>query len=74
MSYVSFGWNGRDRDIEVFLKDGVWMTRHTIDGAPDEQLARMLGSHELPTPWKEDTDRETVIQELAVRNQHATVH
>ena len=74
MSYVSFGWNGRDRDIEVFVKDGVWMTRHTIDGEPDEQLIRMLGSHELPTPWSEGTDRDAVIRDLSDRNRHATIH
>ena len=74
MSYVSFGWSGEEnKEITVVLKDGVWMTTHFIAGEPDQQIIRMFGSNELPTPWTEETDKETVIQELQIRNGHAAV-
>ncbi len=73
VSYVSFGWVGENRDIKVELDDGTWMTVHRVDGQPDERMIKMFGSHKLPTPWKEDTDKDTVISELAARNPHATV-
>ena len=74
MSYVSFGWSGGENpEIRVVLKDGLWMTSHHVDGKPDPRIIEMLGSHVLPTPWSEDTDRETVIRELSLRNQHARV-
>ena len=73
MGYVSFGWIGEDREIKIVVKDGVWTTVHHVDGQPDKQLIKMFGTHELPTPWSEDTDRDTVISELAARNQHAKI-
>ena len=73
MSYVSFGWAGENREIKVVLKDGVWMTVHNVDGEPDQHFIKVFGSNELPTPWSEDTDRDTVISELASRNQHAKI-
>jgi len=73
MSYVSFGWTGENREIEVVLQDGRWMTTHFIDGKPDEHFTRIFGSHVLPSPWDENTDKEVVIEELSARNQHAKV-
>ena len=73
IGYVSFGWIGENRDIKVLLKDGVWMTSHKVDGEPDPFLTKTYGTHELPTPWTEETDRETVIKELKARNEHATI-
>jgi hypothetical protein len=72
IGYVSFGWSGENREIEIFLKDGTWMTRHFVDGKPDPLFTKCYGSHELRSPWTEDTDRDTVIEELSARNQHAT--
>ena len=74
MAYVSFGWSGEpERDIKLFVKDGVWMTSHYIEGKPDELFVKIFGSHELTTPWTEETDRETVVKELSARNPHAKV-
>ena len=73
MSYVSFGWAGEEREIKVVPKDGVWMTAHYREGRPDPLVVKMFGTHELPTPWSEDTDRDTVIQELAARNARAKI-
>jgi len=74
MSYVSFGWSGEEnKEIKVVVKDSVWMTTHFLDGKPDQQIIRMFGSNELPTPWSDDTDKETVIHELQIRNGHAKV-
>ena len=74
MSYVSFGWSGEgERVIKVSLQDGKWMTTHYIDGEPDQQLIRLFGSNTLPTPWAEETDMSTVVEELAARNSHAKV-
>ena len=73
MSYLSFGWAGEDREIKVVLKDGVWMTEHFIEGEPDPLVTKMFGSHQLPTPWTEETDRDTVVQELTARNAHAKI-
>lgn len=70
---TSFGWIGENREMKVFLKDGQWHTRHFIDGQPDQSLIKIYGTHEIPTPWSEETDQETVISELAMRNQHAMV-
>ena len=72
IGYVSFGWSGENREIEVFLENGIWMTRHFVDGKPDPLFTKCYGSHELPSPWTEDTDRDKVIEELSSRNQHAT--
>ena len=74
MGYVSFGWIGENREIEVVLEDGVWHTVHTIDGEPDQSLTRIHGSNKLPTPWTEETNKRTVISELAARNQHAKIN
>jgi hypothetical protein len=49
------------------------MTTHFIAGEPDQQIIRMFGSNELPTPWTEETDKETVVHELQIRNGHAAV-
>ncbi len=73
MGYVSFGWIGEDREIEVVLEHGVWHTAHVVDGEPDKSLNRIHGTNRLHTPWSEETDRETVIQELAARNPHARI-
>ena len=73
MSYVSFGWTGENREIKVVLQDGKWMTTHFVDGEPDQHIIKMFGTNELPTPWSEDTARETVIEELAARNLHAAI-
>ena len=73
MSYVSFGWAGEDREVKVVLKDGVWVTEHYIKGKPDPLVVKMFGSHQLPTPWTEETDRDAVIEELKVRNAHAKI-
>jgi hypothetical protein len=73
VSYVSFGWTGENREIKVVLQDGRWMTTHFVDGETDDHFARIFGSHILPTPWTEETDKETVISELASRNLHAKV-
>jgi len=73
MGYVSFGWIGENREITVVLKDGVWHTVHYIDGEPDQGMIKIHGSNELPTLWTAETDRETVISELAARNSHATI-
>ena len=73
MGYVSFGWIGENREIKVVLKDGVWNTVHYVDGEPDPHFTKIYGSNELPTPWTEETDRDTVVSELAARNQHAKI-
>ena len=73
MSYVSFGWIGENREITLKVKDGIWHTVHHVDGEPDPHFSKIFGSNELPTPWKEDVDKETVIKELADRNPHATI-
>ena len=74
MSYVSFGRSsGGDKEIKVVLKDGTWMTTHFVDGEPDRHVIKMFGTNELPTPWSSDTDRDTVIEELASRNAHAKI-
>ena len=36
-------------------------------------MIKIYGSNELPTPWTEETPRETVIEELAARNGHAKI-
>ena len=73
MGYVSFGWIGEDREITVKVVDGVWHTVHIVNGEPDKSLTRTHGSNTLATPWTEETDRETVIQELSARNPHAKI-
>ena len=73
VAYVSFGWIGENREVKVSLKNGVWVTTHYVDGQPDPQLIKAFGTHELPTPWSEDTDRSTVVSELEVRNSHAKI-
>ena len=70
---TSFGWAGENREIQVFQKKGIWMTRSLIDSQPDPSLLKIYGTNELPTPWTKETDKETVIKELSVRNQHAMV-
>ena len=73
IGYVSFGWVGENREMEVVLKGGRWHTVHRVDGEPDPRMIKIYGSNELPTPWTEETSRETVIEELAARNGHAKI-
>jgi hypothetical protein len=73
LGYVSFGWTGENREIEVVLKDGTWMTVHYVDGEPDPHFSKIFGSNELETPWTDETDKDTVIKELADRNPHAVI-
>ena len=76
MGYVSFGWTGETRNIAVELDDGenVWYTVHSDgDGNDDPIMTRIFSTNRLPTPWTGETDKDTVIKELADRNPHATV-
>jgi hypothetical protein len=70
---VSFGWSGEKREIKVVQKNGSWATEHIVDGQPDKQLIKMFGTHIVPTPWSSDTDRQTVVNELAIRNPNSKV-
>ncbi len=70
---VSFGWSGEKRDIKVVLKNGVWHTVHYVDGKPDQLMVKLFGTNELPTPWSSEVDRDTVINELKVRNRNASI-
>ncbi len=70
---VSFGWAGEKREIKVIKKRGKWVTSHFIGGKPDPTLIGMYGTHEVPTPWNSRVDRETVINELKVRNTNSTI-
>ena len=70
---VSFGWTGENREIKVVEKNGTWVTEHLIDGKPDEQLLRIFGTNEIPTPWYADTDKDSVVNDLSVRNPNAKV-
>ena len=71
---ISFGWAGENREVELLVKDGVWMTAHYIDGQPDQQLIKTYGSHELPTPWSDAVPRSTVVQDFTARNPHIKIH
>ena len=76
MGYVSFGWTGETRNIAVELDDdeNVWYTVHSDGGGNDDPImTRIFGTNRLPTPWTGETDKDTVIKELADRNPHATV-
>ena len=73
MPYSSFGWVGEDREIKLVVKGGVWHTVHTIGGQPDQKLIKLHGTNELPSPWSESTDKNTVIKELTELNQHAKI-
>ena len=74
VAYTSFG-RGRDGnyEIKVELRDGTWMTVHTLDGKPNPDIIGMFGTHELASPWSEETDHHTVVEELSVRNPNAKV-
>jgi hypothetical protein len=67
---VSFGWAGEEREVKLVKKDGVWTTAHFVQGQPDPKIAKLYGSNELPTPWSDTIDRETVVQSLTVINPH----
>jgi hypothetical protein len=73
MTCISYGWIGEDREVELMVKDGVWMTTHYIDGQPDRRLSKSHDTHELLTPWLESVPRSTVVQELTARNPHLTI-
>jgi len=73
MTCISYGWVGEDREIELTVKDGIWMTRHYIDGQADRSLSKTNETHELLTPWLEAVPRSTIIQELTARNPHLTI-
>ena len=70
---VSFGWTGENREIKVVQQDDKWLTEHSVDGEPDRQLIKLFGTNTIPTPWSSDTDRDDVVQELAVRNPNSGV-
>lgn len=70
---VSFGWVEEDREVKLLKKNGVWMTAHFNKGQPARKISESYGSHELPTPWPDTVDRETVLRELTVRNPHAKI-
>ena len=67
---VSFGWAGEEREVKLVKKDGVWATAHFVQGQPDPKITKLYGSNELPTPWSDSVDRETVVQALTVINPH----
>ena len=70
---VSFGWNGKSREINVEKNDTRWTTVHIVDGKPDSQLINIFGTHIIPTPFPIDMDRNAVIEELSVRNPNSDV-
>ena len=70
---ISYGWVGEDREIELTVKDGVWITRHYIGGQPDRSLSKTKDTHEMLTPWLEIVPRSTVVQELTARNPHLMI-
>jgi hypothetical protein len=67
---VSFGWAGEEREVKLVKKNGVWMTAHFVKGQADQKVAKLYGSNELPTPWADNVDRETVVQALTAINPH----
>jgi len=73
-AYTSFG-RGREGnyEIKVELKEGTWITVHTLDGKPNPDIIGMFSTHELPTPWGEETERSTVVEELTARNPNAKI-
>ncbi len=73
-AYTSFG-RGREGnyEIKVEVQDGTWVTVHTLDGKPNPDIIGMFGNHVLPSPWTEETDRATVVEELSVRNPNAKI-
>ena len=70
---VSFGWTGENREIKVVEQDGNWFTEHLIDGEPDQQLVKLFGTNVIPTPWSSDTSRDSVVEDLSVRNPNSSV-
>ena len=74
MGYISFGWIGENREIKLEKKDGVWVTVHSIEGKPDQNLIDVFGSNELPTPWPDSTDKEYVINALTEVNALAKIN
>jgi hypothetical protein len=70
---ISYGWVGENREVELAVKDGVWITTHYIDGQPDRSFSNPPGTNEVLTPWPEEVPRNTVIQELTARNPHLTI-
>jgi hypothetical protein len=70
---ISYGWVGEDREVELVVKDGCWVTRHYIDGEPDQSFSKTQHTHELLTPWSEAVPRSTVVQELTARNPHLRI-
>ena len=70
---VSFGWNGKSREINVEKNDTRWTTVHIVDGKPDSQLINIFATHIIPTPFPIDMDKNAVIEELSVRNPNSDV-
>ena len=70
---VSFGWNGKSREISVEKSDTRWTTVHIVDGEPDSQLIKIFGTHIIPTPFPTAMEKGAVIEELSVRNPNSTV-
>lgn len=70
---VSFGWNGKSREINVEKSDTRWTTVHIVDGEPDSQLIKIFGTHIIPSPFPANMEKGAVIEELRVRNPNSTV-
>ena len=70
---VSFGWNGKSREISVEKSDTRWTTVHIVDGEPDSQLIKIFGTHIIRTPFPTAMEKGAVIEELSVRNPNSTV-
>jgi len=70
---ISYGWVGEEREVDLAVKDGVWVTTHYIDGQPDRSLSKGSHTNEVLTPWLEAVPRSTVIQELTARNPHLRI-
>ena len=70
---VSFGWNGKTREINVEKSDTRWTTVHIVYGQPDSQLINFFGTHIIPTPFPIEMKKEAVVEELSVRNPNSNV-
>ena len=70
---VSFGWNGKSREINLEKSGARWTTVHIVEGEPDSQLIKIFGTHIIPTPFPSNMDREAVVEALSARNPNSTV-
>ncbi len=73
--FVSYGWVREMPEGETHMEivEGVWHATHFDGGKPDKYMVDLFGSHQLPTPWTDETDKETVVREFAARNPHMNV-